>query len=190
MAIDVEAIVIDALLSLVEGDGIPLERVTVKRILERSSVSRQTFYNHFLDKNDLICQVYEQRMVHAFNEAGPDFAYRDGLVLALRKMREHGDFLQQACRMTGQNCLREHMLERARNFDFTWHERLVGGDLPEGLRLATEYHVTASVQISIAWILGGFSESEESLADLISKMRSVGMGSYFEGSPMLANPYD
>ena len=49
MAIDVEAIVIDALLDLVVGDGVPLERVTVKSILERSGVSRQTFYNHFLD---------------------------------------------------------------------------------------------------------------------------------------------
>lgn len=66
MAIDVESLVIDALLELVEAEGIPLERVTVKRILERSGVSRQTFYNHFLDKNDLICQTYERRMVRAY----------------------------------------------------------------------------------------------------------------------------
>ena len=34
MAIDVERIVIDALLALVEDEGVPLERVTVKRILD------------------------------------------------------------------------------------------------------------------------------------------------------------
>ena len=59
MAIDVERLVMDALLALVEDEGVPLERVTVKRLLERSGVSRQTFYNHFLDKNDLICRLYE-----------------------------------------------------------------------------------------------------------------------------------
>ena len=189
MAIDVESINIDALLALVEDEGIPLERVTVKRILEKSGVSRQTFYNHFLDKNDLICQVYEQRMVPAFNNAGPTFSYRDELVSALCQMHEHGEFMRQACRMTGQNNLCDHMLERARNFDLAWHERLVGGSLPEGLRLATVYHVSASVQITIAWILAGFLESEESLADLISQMRSIGMGGYFGAAEASANPY-
>ncbi len=47
MAIDIESLVIDALLALVEEDGVPLERVTVKQLLARSGVSRQTFYNHF-----------------------------------------------------------------------------------------------------------------------------------------------
>ena len=189
MAIDVEAIVVDALLALVEDEGIPLERVTIKRILERSGVSRQTFYNHFLDKNDLICQTYEQRMVRAFNEAGPTFAYRDELVDAFGRMRKHGEFLGQACRMTGQNNLCDHMLDRAQNFDLMWHRRLLGKDLPEGLRLATIYHVSASVQLTIAWILGGFAESEENLADLICQMRGIGMGAYFDSSDVPSNPY-
>ena len=34
MAINVEALVIDALLALVEDKGIPLERITVKQLLE------------------------------------------------------------------------------------------------------------------------------------------------------------
>lgn len=189
MAIDVKSIVIDALLSLVEDEGVPLERITVKRILERSGVSRQTFYNHFLDKNDLICQTYEKRMVVAFNDAGPAFDYRDELAYALRRMRGHGEFLRQACHMTGQNNLSDHMLERARNFDLAWHERLLGTTLPDEMRLATIYHVTASVQITIAWILSGFAESEETLADLICQMRSIGMGRYFEESEAPSNPY-
>ena len=190
MAIDVESIVIDTLLELVEEEGVPLERVTVKTLLERSGVSRQTFYNHFLDKNDLICQVYEQRMVPAFNDADRFFFYRSELEKSLRKMREHGEFLRQACHMTGQNNLCDHMLERARKFDLAWHQRLVDGDLPEGLRLATNYHVSASVQITIAWILAGFAESEESLADLICQMRGIGMGGYFGGgTDNPSNPY-
>ena len=87
MAIDVKSIVMDALLALVEDDGVPLERVTVKRLLERSGVSRQTFYNHFLDKNDLICQTYERRMVRAFNGTPRGFAFRDELERSLAHMR-------------------------------------------------------------------------------------------------------
>lgn len=190
MAIDVESIVIDALLALVEDEEIPLERVTVKRILDRSGVSRQTFYNHFLDKNDLICQVYERRMVRAFNEAATGFAYRDELVQSLGLMRKHGMFLQQACRMSGQNNLCDHMLERARKFDLDWHQRLWGDEpMPEELRLATIYHVTASVQMTIAWILSGFPASEEELANLICHMRGLGMERLFEGGRTPGNPY-
>ena len=190
MAIDVESIVIDALLELVEDEGVPLEKITVKRLLEASGVSRQTFYNHFLDKNDLICRVYERRMVSAFNAAQVDFAYRDELAASLRNMHAHGDFMRQACRMGGQNNLCDHMLERARRFDLEWHQSLWGEEaMPEELRLATIYHVTASVQMTIAWILSGFPSTEDELADLIARMRGIGMERLFEGGRTQGNPY-
>ncbi|MBR3226494.1 MAG: TetR family transcriptional regulator [Atopobiaceae bacterium] len=190
MAIDVESLVIDALLKLVEQDGIALEKITVKRLLEESGVSRQTFYNHFLDKNDLICEVYEQRMVPTFNNASSGFAYRDELAASLRQMRRHGEFLRQACKLGGQNNLCDHMLERARSFDLAWHQKLWGEEpFPEELRLATYYHVTASVQMTIAWILSGFPSTEEELADLITRMRGIGMERLFEGAQTPGNPY-
>ena len=190
MAIDVESFVVDALLRLVEDDGMPLEKITVKRILEASGVSRQTFYNHFLDKNDLICQVYERRMVLAFNGGQPEFAYRDELETALRHMREHGSFMCQACKMSGQNNLCDHMLTRATAFDLEWHQRLWGeAPMPEELRLATVYHAMASVQMTIAWILSGFASSAAELADVISRMRGIGMERLFEGAETPGNPY-
>lgn len=190
MALDIEGIVIDALLALVEDEGVPLERVTVKRLLERSGVSRQTFYNHFLDKNDLICQVYERRMVTAFNGTPTGFAYRDELERSLRLMREHGTFMGQAARLTGQNNLSEHVLKRAENFDLAWHQSLWGDDpMPEELRLATVYHAMASVQMALSWILSGFPAPESELATIITRMRGFGMERLFEGARTPGNPY-
>ena len=190
MAIDVESIVIDALLKLVEDDGVPLERVTVKRLLETSGVSRQTFYNHFLDKNDLICQVYEKRMVAAFTGTPNGFAYRDELEDALRRMRAHGTFMRQAVRMDGQNNLTEHVTERTQAFDLAWHQSLWGDEpMPEELRLATVYHAMASVQMALSWILSGFPAPEEELATLITRMRGIGMERLFEGAQTPGNPY-
>ena len=190
MAIDVESIVIDALLKLVEDDGVPLERVTVKRLLETSGVSRQTFYNHFLDKNDLICQVYEKRMVAAFTGTPNGFAYRDELEDALRRMRAHGTFMRQAVRMDGQNNLTEHVTERTQAFDLAWHQALWGDEpMPEELRLATVYHAMASVQMALSWILSGFPAPEEELATLITRMRGIGMERLFEGAQTPGNPY-
>lgn len=190
MAIDVEGIVMDALLSLVEDEGVPLERVTIKRLLERSGVSRQTFYNHFLDKNDLICQVYERRMVPAFSGTPTGFAYRDELEQALALMREHGTFMRQAAKMEGQNSLTEHVIERTQAFDLAWHQSLWGDDpMPEDLRLATTYHALASTHMALSWILSGFPAPESELADLITRMRGIGMERLFEGARTPGNPY-
>lgn len=190
MAIDIEGLVIDALLALVEDEGVPLERVTVKQLLERSGVSRQTFYNHFLDKNDLICQVYERRMVPAFTGTPTGFAYRDELERSLALMRTHGSFMQQASRMTGQNNLTEHVMERTQKFDLAWHQSLWGSEpLPEELRLATIYHAMASVHMALSWILSGFPAPEAELATLITRMRGIGMERLFEGAQTPGNPY-
>lgn len=86
----------DALLELCVEK--PLERVTVKQILERSGVSRQTFYNHFLDKNDLVCRIYDQRIIGEFDfdEPSPAGDYRAALTASLRRMHAYGDFIRQA----------------------------------------------------------------------------------------------
>lgn len=190
MAIDVESLVIDALLELVEVEGIPLERVTVKRILEKSGISRQTFYNHFLDKNDLICQTYERRMVRAFNGTPRGFAFRDELERSLAHMHKHGTFLQQAAKMNDQNNLTEHVTKRTRDFDLAWHQALWGPDpMPEELRLATIYHAMASTQMVLSWILSGFPAPESEMADLICHMRGLGMERLFEGARTPGNPY-
>ena len=52
MAIDIHRIFADALLRLCETT--PLKSITVQSLLEETGVSRQAFYNRFLDKNDLI----------------------------------------------------------------------------------------------------------------------------------------
>ena len=69
MAINVKNIIASALLELCETKS--LEALTVKQILEKSGVSRQTFYNHFIDKNDLIQYVYKL----GASELVPVFSY-------------------------------------------------------------------------------------------------------------------
>ena len=192
MAINVEALVIDALLALVEDKGIPLERITVKQLLETSGVSRQTFYNHFLDKNDLIAKTYEQRVIGTFNTSNPssDFDFRTSFVEALRRMIHHGTFLKQASQMTGQNNLTEYALTHSRDFDLAWHQHEWGPEpMPEALRFATEYHAMASTYMTISWIRADFPVPPEELADLIVRMRAMGMDHLFEGATGSGNPY-
>ena len=192
MAIDVERIIMDSLLALVEDEGVPLSRVTGKQLLERSGVSRQTFYNHFLDKNDLIAKVYDRMVISEFDERGDaaEVDFRSSLVASLGRMRAHAAFLSQALRMTDQNNLTEHAIAHSRAFDLAWHQRLWGPDpMPDELRFATEYHAMASSYMVISWVLSGFPVSEEELAGLIADMRGSGTERLFEGAETPGNPY-
>ena len=92
--------------------------------------------------------------------------------------------------MDGQNNLTEHVTRRSRDFDLAWHQSLWGSEpMPEDLRLATIYHAMASTQMALSWILSGFPAPEAELADLITRMRGIGMDKLFEGAQTPGNPY-
>ena len=56
MAINIKQIVADALLELCRTKE--LKAITIKDIREKTGISRQGFYNHFRDKDDLIHWIY------------------------------------------------------------------------------------------------------------------------------------
>ena len=61
MAIDIKEILANGLLDLCHKKD--LSQVTVKDLLETTGVSRQTFYNHFKDKYDLIKWIYLNEVI-------------------------------------------------------------------------------------------------------------------------------
>ena len=60
MAIDVKKLFADAIIEL--SNEKPLSKVTVTDIVKRVGTGRQTFYNHFLDKNDLIFWIFHRTL--------------------------------------------------------------------------------------------------------------------------------
>lgn len=60
----IEEIFVDSLLSL--SKKMDVDKITVKKIVEESGLSQQTFYNYYKDKGDLILsvhKVYEQMLM-------------------------------------------------------------------------------------------------------------------------------
>lgn len=188
MAIDIKEIIADGLLQLCEE--IPLEIITIKQLLEVTSVSRQTFYNHFLDKNDLIQYIYLKKIIPGFDTTPIEMNFHDQLLAAFENMQKYHVFMKQACLMQGQNCLKDFLFEHCRDFDLKWHQKRYGKEeMPEALRFATEYHSTASSSMTLSWILSDMPASCEEMADLITELRSVGMKKLFENGEIKGNPY-
>lgn len=188
MAINVKNIIASALLELCETKS--LEALTVKQILEKSGVSRQTFYNHFIDKNDLIQYVYKEKIIPDFHDNNMNINFYDSLVIAFENMKKYHHFMKQACLMEGQNCLKDYIFNHCKEFDLKWHQELYGDEpMPESLRFATEYHATASSSMTLSWILSDMPVSCEEISKMITEMRGIGMEQLFKNGKNKGNPY-
>ena len=151
MAIDIKEILANGLLDLCHKKD--LSQITVKDLLETTGVSRQTFYNHFLDKNDLIQYIYNHKIIDHFNGQNPNLNFYESLIDSFKHMKQYQTFLKQACLMEGQNCLKEYISKHCEDFDLKWHQQLYGEKpMPDALKFATIYHANASSAMTLSWI--------------------------------------
>jgi hypothetical protein len=188
MAIKIKDVLADTFLKLCENHK--LENISIKMLLKESGVSRQSFYNHFMDKNDLIQYIYCTRIVPGFGEVSIDIDFYSNLLDSFKRMKEYQSFLKQAVLLQGQNNLRDFLFEHCEKFDLVWHQKRYGKEkMPMELYLATQYHAHASTSMTISWIISDMPTSCEEMAELITRLRSVGMEKLFKGAKVSGNPY-
>lgn len=166
-----------------------LENISVKELLEYTRVSKQTFYNHFLDKNDLIQYIYENMIIPNFDDPNKSIGFYDEMVICFNNMKKYHHFFKQALLIEGQNCLKDYIFQHCKEFDLSFHQKLYGKEMPDALRFATEYHATASSSMTISWVLSDMPVSCEEMARLITDLRGSGMDILFKDALIPGNPY-
>lgn len=89
----------DSLLEL--SQHIPIDKITVKQIVEQSGLSLKTFYNHFTDKYALMIHIEEaaaDRLLEKLKEGG--YSFRDYLFEGVRLYNELKVFICNALENT------------------------------------------------------------------------------------------
>lgn len=185
MAIKIEDLLADALLELCKDK--PLKNITIKDLRDRTGISRQSFYNHFKDKNDLIQWIYYHRVLVRFQEVCIEEDYYKDLLDYYNRVAEYHYFLKPAALMTDQNCLREYMYEHPFQWELKYHEiwcreNQTEAPVEEELRFFTRYHALASVGITIEWILEDMPVTPEVMADRIAYLKRIGMSQILKDS--------
>ncbi len=188
MGIDIKRMLADSLLKLCENKN--LEALTIQDLLNDTGISRQTFYNHFIDKNDLIHYIYNTKIVPDFHYQNMTINFYESLLITFKNMQRYHHFMKQACMMEGQNCLKDYIFEHCKEFDLKWHQVLYGHKpMPDTLKFATEYHATASTSMTLSWILSDMPVSCEEIVKMIVEMRAIGMEVLFKEGEFQGNPY-
>ena len=145
----------------------PVEDITVKQIVARCGTTRQTFYRHFIDRNDLIHWYFDKLLHESFHQMGSGDTIYDGLIKKLAYIREERLFFTAAFQTDEQNNLREYDYQMI----FSFYQNLIlhktghpaSGEINELL----DMYCQASVYKTVQWVLGGMKQSEHEIARIL-----------------------
>ncbi len=145
----------------------PVSEITVRQISEVSGITRQTFYRHFLDRDDLINWYFDSLLDESFRQMGSGDTIRDGLRKKFAFIRKEALFFTAAFQSDTQNNLKEHDYQMILAFYKNKIREKTGGDPEEEILDLLEMYCQASVFKTVQWVLGGMRKSERAMAEIM-----------------------
>lgn len=153
MALNIKRIIANTLLTLAET--YPLEKITVSQIIKTAGIGRQTFYNHFKDKNDLIYWIFCRTL-----SGEKEMMDQAGLQAYLTKLYEaaqtYRGFLKQACAQEGQDSLSETICRQTYHYYKNYIIRNHGNEVvDETLDYALRFNAYGASYQYVSWAEAG-----------------------------------
>lgn len=137
----------------------PVDRITVKNIVEGCDVTRQTFYRNFKDKYDLINWYFDKLVLQSFEQIGMGHTVLESLTQKFEFIVSEKAFFIGAFRSDDYNSLKEHDFELILRFYMDLIARKTSQPLEEELQFLLEMYCRGSVYMTIKWVLGGMKDT-------------------------------
>ena len=157
MAINIKHYLADALIEL--SLERPLSKTTVRDITSKIGAGRQTFYNHFKDKNDLIYYIFLQTLAGERDilETSGFYAY---LVALYAKAQKNSHFFKEAVKLTGQNSLAEAIYNQTYKYYKRCIQRYSGQtEIDDQMEYALQFNACGASNLYIKWAEAGMPGS-------------------------------
>ena len=155
-------------------ERMPVEKVTVKEIVEECGTTRQTFYRHFLDKYDLINWYFDKILSESFKHMGTGETVYESLVRKFRFIEHERLFFDAAFRYDDQNSLRDHDYREIHAFYTNMIESRTKEPLSSELNFILEMYCRGSVYMTTRWVSGEIRCTPEEMAKrLVDAMPAV-----------------
>lgn len=140
-----------------------LDDITVVDLVNEAQMARQTFYNHFIDINDLICYTASKPIL-----SDPNVAYTDvsNLARMFETARAHRGFFSQLPKQTGRNSFRNAYNE--------WIKRLrcaqcITDDLSEEEKAYRRARIAVYAEGTTAMLMDFFSSDMSTPTEVFMK---------------------
>ena len=153
-----------ALLELAKKE--PVEKITVKQIVETSGLSLQTFYNHFHDKEDLIFWIHRSEGERTLAKlAGKKYNFHELTLDNTRVYAENANYLRSSMSSGVLNPYAEITAENAIKVLGEYICRRTGmEELPEDVLFYLRMYIFSSLHIYAEWALNAWDIPPERLA--------------------------
>ncbi len=161
-------------------EKMPVEKITVRQIVELSGITRQTFYRHFQDKYDLINWYFDKILAESFEHMGEGKTVYEGLIKKFEYIEQEKLFFRAAFKSDSQNCLRDHDFELITQFYTDKIEKKSGQKLSEHLSFLLEMYCQGSVYMTIQWVLGRKKATPKEMAKALTEAMPVELRNVFQ----------
>lgn len=145
----------------------PVDKITIREIVETCDTTRQTFYRNFQDKYDLINWYFDKLLMESFAHMGEGKTVYEGLVRKFDYIREERIFFAGAFRSDDHNSLKEHDFELILSFYLNLIKEKTRREPEEEMRFLLEMYCRGSIYMTVKWVLGGMKKTPEEMARLL-----------------------
>ena len=158
----------------------PVDRITVKDVVEGCDLTRQTFYRNFKDKYDLINWYFDKLVQQSLGKIETGSTVRESLDRKLTFIREEKAFFSGAFRSDDHNSLKEHDFELILQFYNDLLARRIRRPVDDELQFQLEMYCRGSVYMTVKWVLGGMKETPRQMADRLVDAMPPALADVFE----------
>lgn len=150
-------------------ETVPLKDISIKDFIEFAGISKQTFYNYFQDKADLMNYVYKIASQKIADDMFATFAsLREGAVKMARCCVQNKKFYTQLARYETQNNFARYF---TRHCEEVYKEKLIalhGKDIIDSkIKRVIHIYCVGVCTYFVEWILRDMKEPPECVADTI-----------------------
>ena len=163
----------------------PVDKITVKNIVEGCGVARQTFYRNFLDKYDLINWYFDKLVLQSFAQIGMGHTVGESLTQKFEFIVNEKVFFTEAFRSDDRNSLKEHDFELILQFYQDLIGRKTSRPLGEDLQFPLEMYCRGSVYMTVKWVLTGMKDSPAKMSKKLVEAMPPRLAAVFDELKLL-----
>lgn len=170
----------DSLLRL--GSKLPVEKVTIASIVKDCQTGRQTFYNHFRSKYDLIYWIYSTQVNRIIKEHRGKQPWGVVLGYTLEYMKKHYLFFGNVMKEQGPESFYTFLTQYTQSDYIQFVQSLHGASvMTEDLLFAIKFNSYGATNMAKEWLKEGAVSSPQELGVRIANAMPPSIRPYFDG---------
>lgn len=135
----------------------PFQKISIRDIMVHAEIRRQTFYDHFQDKYELLAWIYQQEASENIEDYLDYEHWSKVIVRLFTYLKENQVFYVNALEVTEQNSFDHYFFEHIQSLILTIVSDLLKKEAttlsPDYLTFFCSYHSHAFVGMTKAWLL-------------------------------------